>query len=369
LRSDDTIARSGGEEFVVLVADLTSREDAQRVAAEILGIFRKPFVAEGYQLDVPASMGVALYPDDGAEASELWRNADVAMYRAKKSGGNQCIFVSDEISSAASEANDLELFMRRALKEGGFELLYQPQCTRSGQLSGLEALLRLHHPRLGLVMPDRFIPIAEESGLILPIGNWVLDQVARQSVAWMREGMAPIRIAINVSPLQFMHSDFLGQVQEVLRQSGMPPAWLEIEVTETTVMRNLEDVARQMRELAALGVHFSVDDFGTGYSSLRHLHQLPIKTLKIDRSFIERITEPDGTYSIVQAILSLAHSLEMQVVAEGVERREQVDALHGMRCDLFQGFLFSPPVAADSVPKLLGALAPGLGEAVTTRHP
>jgi diguanylate cyclase (GGDEF)-like protein/PAS domain S-box-containing protein len=362
LRGEDTIARSGGEEFVAVLGELKSRQDAYRVAEDLLYVFHEPFLVEGYRLELPASIGVALYPDDGTDAGDLWRNADIAMYRSKKSGGNRFTFVSDEISSAAAEANDLELMMRTALKEGGFEVYYQPQYLADGQLCGMEALLRLHHPKNGLILPDRFIPVAEDSGLIMPIGNWVLEEVARQFMAWSRAGLPQVRIAVNVSPLQFMHSDFMGHVQRVLARSGMPAELLELEVTETTVMRNIEEIARQMRELAALGVHFSVDDFGTGYSSLRHLHQLPIKTLKVDRSFVERITETNGTHSIVQAILSLAHSLGMQVVAEGVERKDQFELLKALQCDVFQGYLFSYPLEAGAIPPLLETQTAEVGE-------
>ena len=238
-------------------------------------------------------------------------------------------------------------------REGGFEVYYQPQFTIDGCLYGLEALLRLHDSVEGMIPPNRFIPIAEESGLIVPIGNWVLEEVCRQSTEWQRQGLPPIRIALNVSPLQFMRSDFAIQVRAVLAAFQMDPRLIEIEMTETTVMRQLDEIARQMLDLSGLGVLFSVDDFGTGYSSLRHLHQLPINTLKIDRSFIERICDPNGTYAIVQAILSLAHSLEMQVVAEGVERQEQVEILRELKCDAIQGFLWGRPEPARFIPGLI----------------
>jgi EAL domain-containing protein (putative c-di-GMP-specific phosphodiesterase class I) len=303
-------------------------------------------------------MGVAVYPNDGTDPDVLWRSADAAMYRAKRSGGNQYLFVSREISTSASENAELEMHMRSALKTSGFELYYQPQYTIDGHLCGLEALLRMHHPRLGLVQPDRFIPIAEESGLIVPIGNWVLEEVCRQSMEWRQQDLPQMRIALNVSFLQFMRTDFSTQVRQALARSGMPAHFLELEMTETTVMRNLENVARQMDVLAGTGVRFSVDDFGTGYSSLRHLHQLPISTLKIDRSFIEGICDRNGTYSIVQATLSLAHNLGMQVVAEGVENGEQMAALKSLGCDMLQGFFFSPPRRATELPALLLAGSP-----------
>lgn len=353
LRSTDTVARSGGEEFTIVAGDLGTVADAERIADDLLQATRKPFVADQYPIDLTASFGIALYPDHGSDASALWRNADAAMYRVKRSGGNQFVLVSHEISQSTAEANELEIYMRRALKEGGFEMYYQPEYSLDGSLRALEALLRLRHPRLGMVSPDRFVPIAEESGLIVPLGNWVLQEVCRQGAEWRRAGVSIDRIAINVSPLQFMRMDFSRQVREVLAEHQADPSCLEIEMTETTVMRNLEDVARQMRDLADLGVQFSVDDFGTGYSSLRHLHQLPIQTLKIDKSFVERVCEPNGTAALVQAILSLAHNLGLQVVAEGVETQEQMEVLMGMDCDVMQGYLFARPQPASLIPDLV----------------
>lgn len=353
LRAADTVARSGGEEFTVVVGELACVADAEKVAEDLLSALRRPIVADQYPIDISASLGISIYPDHGADAGELWRSADAAMYRVKRSGGNHFVLVSHEISRTASEANELEIFMRRALKDGGFEVYYQPEYSANGSLRGLEALLRLHHPKYGMVSPDRFIPIAEESGLIVPVGNWVLREVCRQSEEWRARGCSVGRVAINVSPLQFMRMDFSRQVRQVVAEMGVAPDSLEIEMTETTVMRNVEEVARQMRDLADLGVRFSVDDFGTGYSSLRHLHQLPIQTLKIDRSFVERVCEPNGTSSLVQAILSLAHSLDLQVVAEGVEREEQAEALVRMGCDILQGYLFARPQPADRIPALV----------------
>ncbi|MGB9031913.1 MAG: EAL domain-containing protein [Acidobacteriaceae bacterium] len=353
LRAEDTVARSGGEEFTIVVGDLVSAEDATRIVDDLLAALRKPLVADQYPIDLTASFGIALYPDHGTDAGELWKNADTAMYRVKHSGGNDFVLVSQEISQSTTEANELELFMRRALKEGGLELYYQPEYGREGEICGLEALLRLHHPKYGMVSPERFIPIAEESGLIVPMGNWVLREVCRQSKEWASRGLAVPRIAINVSPLQFMRMDFSRQVRQAVKETGVAADSLEIEMTETTVMRNLEDLARQMRELAEIGVHFSVDDFGTGYSSLQHLHQLPIERLKIDRSFIERVCEPNGTSALVQAILSLAHSLGLEVVAEGVERQQQAECLARMKCDVMQGFFFAPPLPAAEIPALI----------------
>ncbi len=353
LRAEDTVARSGGEEFTVVVGDLVSPDDAARVVNDLLSALRKPFVADQYPIDLTASFGIAMFPDHGADAGNLWRNADTAMYRVKRSGGNDYVLVSQEISLSTTEANELEMFMRRSLKDGGLEVFYQPEYRADGSICGLEALLRLDHPKFGVVHPDRFISVAEESGLIVPMGNWVLREVCRQCEKWRRQGLEVPRVAINVSPLQFMRMDFARQVRQAVLETGVTPDTLEIEMTETTVMRNLEDLARQMRDLAELGVHFSVDDFGTGYSSLQHLQQLPVERLKIDRSFVERMCEPNGTSALVQAILSLAHSLGLEVVAEGVEREQQAEALTRMKCDVMQGFFFAPPCPAEGIPELI----------------
>ncbi|WP_446743739.1 putative bifunctional diguanylate cyclase/phosphodiesterase [Silvibacterium acidisoli] len=353
LRATDTVARSGGEEFTVLLGGLTSAADAERVVSGLLHEIRLPFTAEGYTLELSASIGIAMFPDDGIDSQDLWRASDVAMYRAKNSGGNQYLFVSHEISQSANEANEIESYIRRCLKDGGFRLCYQAQYTDSGTLTGLEALLRLSHPLLGVIPPDRFIPIAEESGLIMPLGRWVLEEVCRQISKWEQQGIAPVRVGVNVSPLQFMRTDFSAQVKEVLSTFGTDPRFLDIELTETSMMRNLKEIARQMHDLSNLGVRFSVDDFGTGYSSLRNLHELPIQTLKIDHSFIDRIAEPDGSYAIVQAIISMSHSLGLEVVAEGVEREEQAAILRELGCDVLQGFLYALPQTAEETAVLL----------------
>jgi diguanylate cyclase (GGDEF)-like protein/PAS domain S-box-containing protein len=353
LRATDTVARSGGEEFTVVIGELTAVAGAERVVAELVECFQVPYETDGYSLDLAASFGVAVYPDHGTEAQALWRLADAAMYKAKHSGGNQYVIVSTELSNLTAEANEIESCIRRALKGGGFELHYQPQFTMEGQLCGLEGLLRLNHPHWGQILPDRFIPIAEESGLIIPLGAWVLEEVCRQSAEWRDRGLPLVPTSFNVSLLQFIRSDFSALVQGTIARYGIEPSLLGVEMTETTVMHNVEDTTRQMLELSQLGVRFSVDDFGTGYSSMRHLHQLPIDTLKIDRSFIEQIAEPNGTFSIVQAILSLAHGLQMRVLAEGVETAEQLAQLRELRCDMVQGYLWGRPQPASAIPAVL----------------
>ena len=355
IRGIDTVARAGGEEFSVLLHEIDTRADAQRVAADLLAVIAKPIEADGHTIELTSSIGIAMYPADGQDADTLWRNADWAMYRAKHAGGNQFLCMSREISQLATEAAELELHIRHALKEGGLELFYQPIYDIHGQLHSLEALARLRHPEQGYVMPDRFIPIAEESGLIIPIGNWVLDQVCRQIAAWQTENLRPVQVALNVSPLQLTRFDFASCVIDTITRHHIHPEMLGMEVTETMVMRNIADATRQISVLSSMGIEFSIDDFGTGYSSLAHLHKLPVQMLKIDRSFIEKICEPNGTDSIVQAIVFLAHSLKMKVVAEGVEREDQLQCLRKLDCDLIQGFFYSRPLSAAAAAELLRA--------------
>jgi diguanylate cyclase (GGDEF)-like protein/PAS domain S-box-containing protein len=353
LRAVDTVARAGGEEFIVVLNELDGMRDAEVVARALLANIHEPLDAAGQTVQVSASIGIAMYPDDGVSSVELWRAADNAMYEAKHRGGNQYLFVSPETGSSAAEAGELEPYMRRMLERGGFEIQYQPVYSIAGDLCGLDAMIKLDHPRLGTVPPERFIPVAEESGLILPLGDWMLNEICRQSTEWVSQGHRPVRIGFHVSPLQFMRSDFSTQVMRALSQYEMDPLLLEIGVNETTVMGNLPEVTRQMRSLAALGIRFSVDNFGAGYSPLSHLHQLPIGSLRIDRSFIERIAAANGTCSIVQAIVALGHSLGLSVTADGVEHDDQLRLLHKLGCDFLQGRLFAAPMPAARVPRYL----------------
>jgi diguanylate cyclase (GGDEF)-like protein/PAS domain S-box-containing protein len=357
LRAVDTFARTGGDEFIIILGELTGRNSAVMVARSILESINKPIEVEDYCFDISASIGIAIYPDDGADTTQLRRAADAAMYRAKQGGGGQYLLVSSYGSGSANEVIELERFMRAALKSDGLELYYQPQYSMAGNLCSLEALLRLNHPQLGTLAADRFLPIAEECGLVVPLGNWVLDAVCRQSVAWQNQGLTPLRISFSVSPLQFLHSDFSLRMLETVARRGLDPKLLELVVTESAVMRNRPEVASQMRSLASLGVHLSVADFGSSYSCLSHLHQLPVSTLKIDRSFVERISDPNGTYTIVQAIIALAHSLGFKVVGEGVDRPDQMECLRTLGCDYLQGHLMAPALPAAGIPKYLASLA------------
>ena len=354
LRAVDTVARAGGEEFVIVLGELDAVDNAQVVARDVLECLRQPVEGDGFSLQVSASLGIAVYPDDGADAAELWRSADAAMYRAKQSGGGQYLLASSAGNCLTGEAEELERFMGQALEEGGFEIHYQPQHSISGRLCGLEALLRLTHPLLGAIAPSRFFPVAEQCGLAGRLGDWLLHAVCRQIAEWRKQGLEPVRVAVKVSPLQFfMRPDFSKRVLQALHEHDLDPKLLELEITESTVLRNLSKVGRETRNLAAQGVSFSVDHFGLGYSCLSQLHQLPVSALKIDRSFVERVSDVNGTASIVQAIVALAHSLSLRVAAEGVEREDQLECLRRLGCDVVQGLLLGAPAPGLQIPSLL----------------
>jgi diguanylate cyclase (GGDEF)-like protein len=349
----DLAARVGGEEFSLLLHNISSVRQAEHVASDVLLALQAPIHANGYTLDLTASIGIAIFPDDGHDPATLWRNADDAMYRAKRAGGNQFRCMSPEISRLSSEDNAMELQVRRALRYGGLEVYYQPLYKITGELHSLEALVRLNHPELGITLPNRFVPIAEERGLIVPLGSWVINEVCRQMHAWRAEGLPPVHVALNISPLQITRPDFAAQLAATLETHQIDPHWIGIEITETAMMRNLGEAARQIQLLADMGISFSVDDFGTGYSSFGQLDKLPVQRLKTDRSFIDRLCRSDGTYSIVDAIISMAHTLRLQVVAEGVESHEQWECLRQLNCDIVQGFLFSEPLPAAKLSSLI----------------
>ncbi len=365
-----TLARTGGDEFMLVFGNLSCGEDAEVVAAQLLAELRPPLAMENAEVELLVSIGIALYPDDADNPAQLWRDADAAMYRAKRAGGGQWIRTSQEISNAASEANDIEVSLRRVLKKGEITLFYQPQMTLTGALHSLEALVRFADPVLARATADRVIAIAEESGLIVPLGDRVLEEVCRQSREWIDAGFRPVQIAVNVSPLQLNRSNLSLRLASLLQQYRLRPCMLELEVTESTMMPEKGDAPAQIATLAEMGIAFSVDDFGKGYSSLGRLHQLPVDALKIDCSFTRRLTERKGTYPTVRAIIALAHTLGMQVVAEGVETEEQLQMLRSMECDRVQGYLFSRPLpagqvqrffsAADASSALPGGFAPGL---------
>ena len=348
--AEGVLARSGGDEFMLFLPGLGRAEEADAFASRLMREMQEAVSFDGSELEIAASVGFAVFPDDGDAIDQLWRDADAAMYGAKRAGGSQWVRVSPDISAAANQANEIELSLRRSLKTGELEVVYQPQMTSAGHLHGLEALLRSRDPLLKLVPVDRLIAIAEESGLIVALGNWVLEEVCRQMRAWLQEGLPPLQVAVNVSPLQLTRFDFAREVERILDLYGLQAGSLDFEVTESAMMPDRGGAAlHQINTLAQMRVHFSVHDIGTGYSSLGRLHQLPVDSLKIDSLFTRRIADENGTYPTIEAIIALAHTFGMKVCAEGVENETQLRMLTTLRCDRMQGFFLSRPLNAAKV--------------------
>lgn len=354
VRESDTVARLGGDEFMVLLTGVASIEMVERIAIVIIKALAEKFVLQGQEVTIGVSIGISLYPDNGSTYDELTKNADVAMYRAKEAGRNTFMFFTRELQEIMVARLTLERELRRAIQREDFELYYQPKVDlRSGQIVGMEALLRWRHEAGRMVMPVEFIPLAEETGLILPLGEWVLRQACRQAVVWRQAGHLDLRMAVNLSAKQFDQADIATLIESVLDETGLPPEALELEVTESMVMKDADRAVVTLRRLRALGVHIAVDDFGTGYSSLAYLKRLPLQTLKIDRSFVQDLGHDSDDEAIVSAIISMAGTMGMRVVAEGVETVEQLEFLRRDGCDEAQGFLFSRPVPADQFELLL----------------
>jgi len=358
VRSSDTVSRQGGDEFLVLLADVVHPHDAAFCAEKIIVALDSPHRIAGHDLRITASIGIATFPGDAADAETLLRNADFAMYQAKYTGRNNYQFFRPEMNANAIERQSVETDLRQAVARREFVLNYQPKIDlETGAVVGVEALIRWHHPRHGLVLPARFIPVAEESGLILPIGRWVLDTACQQARAWQDDGLAPISIAINVSAVELRAKDFLTNVQQILEQSRLEPRFLELELTETFMMQDWKSTAEILRALKALGVRIALDDFGTGYSSLSYMKRFPIDALKIDQSFVRDMTTDSDDASIVSAVIDMGRSLNMRVVAEGIQTRDQLQFLKDRHCPEGQGFYFAPPVPAE---KLTGLLLEGM---------
>jgi diguanylate cyclase (GGDEF)-like protein len=348
LRAGDTVARLGGDEFTLLLPGVQGPAEAERVAGKVLDTLRNPYRLEGRELFITASMGISLYPDDGEDADTLVRNADAAMYRAKEQGRDSHRLYAPRMNDMATERLALETALRRALANEELVLHYQPLVEiGSGRLHGVEALLRWRHPEKGLLWPSDFLALAEATGLILPIGPWVLRTACAQAQAWHAQDLRELRVAVNLSARQFQQADLAEQVRRALRDTGLPPHCLELEITETNAMQNTDATVRTFGELKALGVRISIDDFGVGYSSLGTLKRLPIDTIKIDRSFIRDITTDPDDAAIVTAVIAMAHTLKLRVVAEGVDMEEQLTFLRSQGCDLMQGHLFGPAAPAE----------------------
>ena len=354
IRQGDTVCRQGGDEFVILLPKVHHAEDAALVAQKILDSIIQPFFLDRHELHISASIGISFYPGDGVSLEILMKHADVAMYRAKELGRNNYQFYFSSLNARAFERLALETSLRRAIEHGELDLYYQPLVdAKSGALIGMEALVRWHHHDLGLVLPGQFIPLAEETGLIVQIGEWVLRTACTQAQAWCKQGYGPLRMSVNLSARQFCQSDFAGSVRKIFADTGFDPHCLELEVTESMLMHNIEDNIITLNELKAMGISIAVDDVGTGYSSLSYLKRLPIDTLKIDRSFVGEMTENRNDAAIVEAIISMAQSLSLKVIAEGVENSEQRDFLASQQCDEMQGYLFSYPLPASQFAELL----------------
>lgn len=357
LRASDTLARLGGDEFTVLLRPLSGPEEAERRAAELLQILCQPCRMHGFELNFGASLGIALCPADAGDAATLLRYADMAMYQAKERGRANFAFYTDHMGRRMAEKILLHDRLKQAMAYGGLVLHYQPQvCVASGRVMAVEALLRWNDPELGDVSPERFIPVAEATGLILALGAWVLDEACRQTAEWMRCGLR-LRVAVNLSAQQLRQSNLVGQLRASLARHGTPPDLLELEVTESEAMADPEQARDVLCSLQGLGVSVALDDFGTGYSSLVHLKQLPVSRIKIDRDFIRPLQHSEADATMVRAVIGLAQTLGLHVVAEGVETVEQLRFLNQHACDSYQGWLFSRAVPAPQVEALLRGLA------------
>jgi predicted signal transduction protein with EAL and GGDEF domain len=354
VRADDTVARLGGDEFTVVLNELDSPAAAATAAHNIVRALSAPFPIDGHDIFVTASVGIAMFPHDGSDVATLVKHADSAMYRAKRTNtGFQ--FYESSMEHSISEHVRLESDLRRALEQRQqLEVFYQPQaCLVSGRIIGMEALVRWRHPTRGMIAPADFIPLAEETGIINPLGDWVLRTACAQLQQFLHAGLPQMRVAVNLSVRQLLQKDFAASVEAVLADTGLPPHLLELEITETTLMENAHDTLAALHRLRELGVRLSIDDFGTGYSSLSYLKRFPVDIIKIDRSFVHDLPQDADDAAIVSAIIALAHSLRLEVVAEGVETDEQLAFLASRSCDMIQGYHLSPAVAAEQFAELV----------------
>ena len=353
LGPDDIVARMGGDEFTVLM-HIDDPQEAANASQMIIAALKEPFVIDGYELHTTTSIGISLYPEDGDDAQVLMRNADTAMYRAKDQGRNSYSYYDTAMNRLGIERLELENGLRYALEREELVVYYQPRLNlASGRIVGMEALVRWQHPVLGLVPPGRFIPLAEETGLIVPISEWVLETACKQTTKWLDSGYPPLQVAVNLSARQFQSPGLVERVDSILQESGLAPELLELEITESITMQDVDFTILTLRKLSDMGIHIAVDDFGTGYSSLSYLKNFPIHTLKIDQSFVRELHRDSYNAAIVNTVIYLAQNLNLKVIAEGVETEQQLAFLRDQRCDEMQGFLFSRPVPMDEFERLL----------------
>ncbi|HEX2828360.1 MAG TPA: EAL domain-containing protein [Burkholderiales bacterium] len=364
LRTGDTVARLGGDEFVVLLEDASNATAVGRVAEKLISALTESYVIAGREVHVTASIGISSFPVDAQDMRSLLKFADIAMYRAKEQGRNTFQFYSDQFNVHSVERLTLESQLRGALERNELVVYYQPVVeAATGHISGMEALVRWNHPEVGLLSPGKFIEIAEETGLVVPIGAWVLARACEQQRKWVEQGLPPLRVAVNLSPRQFLHRHLIDDIVKVIRETNADTSCLELEITESTVMHNAQRAAALLSQLKEMGIRVAIDDFGTGYSSLAYLKRFPIDSLKIDRSFVADVPGDTGNTAITQAIMAMAHSLGLKVIAEGVESEEQLAFLRQHGCEELQGYYFSKPVTAEEATKMLhAAFAPPLKE-------
>ena len=350
LRTGDILARFGSDEFIVLLNDIRNETIVGPVAQKLLLACSLPIKIESYEFFISASIGISLFPEDGKSLEDLQKNADIAMYKAKHVGGNTYQCYTQEMNIAVREHLKLETALRNAVQKNEFVLHFQPQLSlKDGLIKCVEALIRWEHPELGLVNPGKFISLAEETGLIIPIGEWVLHEACRINKKWQDEGYDPVIVAVNISPKQFQHQDVAQVVSDALKASRLDPNYLEIEITETAVMDDVNLAISKLDHIHKMGVRISVDDFGTGYTSISYLRQFPVSVLKIDQTFIKKIPQNQNDIAITSAVIALGHNLGLEIVAEGVETTEQILYLTDHECDLVQGYFLSRPVPANKI--------------------
>lgn len=352
----NTVARLGGDEFTILLTDIHSLQDSAKIAQRILEILSQPFNLEGYEVFVTISIGIAIFPTDGRDMNTLIKNADTAMYHAKEHGRNNFQFYKHAMNATAMDRLNMENNLRRAIEKDEFLLHYQPRINiTTGRIVGIEALIRWQHPEQGLIAPAEFIPLAEETGLIIPMGEWALKTACMQNKIWQQQGpiYAPVSIAINLSGHQFRQDNLIKIIEKVLGDTNLDPVFLELEITESVIMSNVDNTMALLHKLKDMGIQLSMDDFGTGYSSFNYLKRFPLDNIKIDQSFIKDISNSKRDETIIKAIIAMAHTLGVNVVAEGVETSEQLELLQEFGCDEMQGFIMSRPLPAEHVQEFL----------------
>jgi predicted signal transduction protein with EAL and GGDEF domain len=349
-RDQDTVARLGGDEFLIMLTHVRDSSEVEDAAGRLMDAVTAPFAIQGHTLNISCSIGISIFPEHGADGETLIRNADSAMYTVKEHGRNSFRFFAEDMNTQVVERLTLEKSLRSALQKKELFLMYQPQMEiATGRVTGLEALLRWQHPELGLVPPDKFIRIAEHSGMIVPIGEWVLRTACSQARQWQDEGLPAVTVAVNVSAVQFRRQGFCDFIREVLAETGLAPQYLELELTESLLLANADVMLSVVQELKAIGLTLAIDDFGTGYSSFAYLRQFRVSKLKIDRLFVRDVAVSPDDAAITTAIISMAKSLSLKVIAEGVEDEAQLSFLRAHQCDEIQGYYFSRPLAVDKV--------------------